>query len=355
MKAVILVGGEGTRLRPLTYDLPKPMVPICGKPFTQYTLELIKSHGIDEVIFSLGYKWDSFTDYFGDGSSLGMKIHYVVEDSPLGTAGAIKNVEEYLDEGSFLVFNGDILSEMNLSEIIRFHKDNDSYCTIVLTPVDNPCIYGVVELDDTHRIRKFTEKPRPEEVKSNLINAGLYALEHSVLDRMERGKKYSIEREIFPALLNEGKRMFGYNYDGYWMDIGTPLKYLSANQDLLMGKMETRLDLNGGVYKGKDTHVGENVIFTGPVWLGDRVVIEPGAKITGPAVIDRGCTVGAEAEIDGALLWEGTRIGRKARLDNCLIGRDCRIGDEVSIGKLAVIGSQNIIENNHNIAPEEKF
>ncbi|MCE1245404.1 MAG: NDP-sugar synthase [Firmicutes bacterium] len=352
MKAVVLVGGEGTRLRPLTYDLPKPMVPICGKPFMQYQLELMKDHGIDEVIFSLGYKSSAFEEYFGDGAGFGMKIHYIVEDSPLGTAGAIKNVEHLLDDSSFLVFNGDILSRMNLTEIMNFHKEKKSACTIVLTPVDDPTMYGVVELDSNSGIVNFTEKPKKEEVRSNLINAGLYILEPGILKRMEPARKYSIEREIFPAMLADKEPMFGYSYSGYWMDIGTPFKYLSSNHDTLTGKMPVDLNHREGIVYGKNTDISTNAVLTAPLWIGDNVIIKSGAKIEGPAVIDRGCIIGEKTKISGALLWEKTKTGNGCILDSCLIGRDCNLGDNVKIGKLAVIGSCNIIEKDRIIEAE---
>lgn len=349
MKAVVLVGGEGTRLRPLTYDLPKPMVPICGKPFAQYQLELIKKHGIKEVIFSLGYKWNSFEDYFKDGSDLGMKIRYVVEESPLGTAGAIKNVEDYLNDDAFLVFNGDILSEMDLTDIINFHKQKKSKSTIVLTPVDNPCIYGVVELDENQRIEMFTEKPKPEEVRSNQINAGLYILEPEILDRMERGVKYSIERQIFPVMLEESEPMYGYKYPDYWMDIGNPFKYLSANQDMLLGKMKYNPGLVNGIHKGKNVTIADGVTLNPPIWIGDDVRIKEGAEIIGPTVISRGCKIGEGTTIEKALLWEDTEIGIGCSLDSCLIGRRCKVGDGVSIGVLAVIGTGRVIEDGASI------
>ncbi|MCD4785930.1 MAG: NDP-sugar synthase [Candidatus Eremiobacteraeota bacterium] len=345
MKAVVLVGGEGTRLRPLTYDLPKPMVPICGKPFAQYQMELIKKHGINEVIFSLGYKWNSFEDYFKEGSNLGMKIHYVVEESPLGTAGAIKNVEDYIDNDAFLVFNGDILSEMDLTDIINFHKQKKSKSTIVLTPVDNPCIYGVVELDENQRIEMFTEKPKPEDVRSNQINAGLYVLEPEILNRMERGVNYSIERQIFPAMLEEGEPMYGYKYPDYWMDIGNPFKYLSANQDMLLGKMKHNPGLVNGIHKGKNVTIADGVTLEKPVWIGDDVIIKEGAKIIGPAVINKGCKIGESTTVEKALLWENTELGSGCSLNSCLVGRGCKVGDGVSIGELAVIGSGVTIED----------
>lgn len=354
MKAVVLVGGEGTRLRPLTYDLPKPMVPICGNPFTQYQLDLMKQHNITEVIFSMGYKWSSFENHFGDGSQLGMKIQYVVEEYPLGTAGAIKNVEDFLDEEDFLVFNGDILSEMDLTDIIDFHKRNKADCTIVLTPVENPTIYGVVELDENHRVHRFTEKPKKEEVRSNLINAGLYILKRDMLLRMEKGKKYSIERQIFPAMLTDGEMLFGYNYDGYWMDIGTPYKYLKANHDMVLGTMKFDIGMKDGIHTGSDFSCSKNAVINEPVWIGDGVAIEEDAKIIGPAIIRNGCKIGKGAVIDGALLWENIKVGRGARIYRSLIGRNAEIGNLARLGNLCVVGSGEVINEGEVLETESR-
>ncbi len=355
MKSVVLLGGEGTRLRPLTYDLPKPMVPICGKPFTEYQIELMKRYGIDEVIFSLCYKWNAFEEYFGDGSRFGVKIRYVVEESPLGTAGAIKNVESFLDDEPFFVFNGDILSDFNLGEIFEFHKDRGSICTIALTPVDNPTIYGVVEKEKDGRITRFTEKPRPEEIRSNMINAGLYVLDKKVLSRMPAGVKISIEREIFPDLLKDGEPMYGYDYYGYWMDIGNPSKYLSANHDVLEGKLNVNIGLLDGIYMAPDVEIGLNVKLKKPLWIGKGVKIEAGCEIVGPAVIGNGCHIGRDTHIVGALLWDNTKIGDRCNLEYCLIGRNCNIGNDVDVGKLAVIGSNNLIDGGRRIKSESRI
>jgi len=284
-----------------------------------------------------------------------MKIHYVVEDRPLGTAGAIKNVEDYLEDETFLVFNGDILSNMDLTDIINFHRDKKSDCTIVLTPVDNPMIYGVVELDHNKKIMKFTEKPKAEDVRSNLINAGLYVLEPEVLERMEKGKKYSIERQIFPVMLEDDKHLYGYNYGEYWMDIGTPFKYLSANQDLILKKMDVNIGLVDGIYKGANVEIDKRASLEPPLWIGEDVAIAEGAMIKGPAVIHRGCEIGVGSTVEGALMWENTRLGDGARLESCLVGRNSRIGDGAKIGKLAVVGSNEVVDDGFVMEPESRM
>jgi mannose-1-phosphate guanylyltransferase len=354
LKAVILVGGEGTRLRPLTYDIPKPMVPICGKPFVEYQLDLMRRYGVDEVIFSMGYKWNSFDDYFGNGSRFGMKVHYVIEEEPLGTGGAIKNVEDFLDESPFFVFNGDILSNFNLQEIMDIHKAKDAVCTLALTPVDNPTIYGVVEYDDSNRIRRFTEKPRPEEIRSNMINAGLYVMNRSVLDRMERGKNYSVERQIFPELLKEKQPLCCYLYDGYWMDIGNPSKYLTANHDVLLGKLNVNIGMLDGIYIASDVEIGRGTELKKPLWIGSGVNIGKDSKIVGPVIIGSNCHIGENVQINGCLLWENTKVGDRAFLEYCIIGRSTTVGEDVTIGKLAVVGSNTQVEPKSSIKAEAK-
>jgi len=321
----------------------------------EYQIDLMRRFGVDEVIFSLCYKWSVFEEYFGDGSRFDIKIRYVVEDSPLGTAGAIKNVEQYLDEESFFVFNGDILSDFNLNEMLEIHRQKESICTIALTPVDNPTIYGVVELDENDRIIKFTEKPSPREIRSNLINAGLYILNPGVLDYMVAGAKMSIEREVFPNLLEGEEQVYGYKYNGYWKDIGNPAKYLAANHDVLEGKLNVNIGLLDGLFIAPDAEIGENVRLKNPLWIGSKVKIGSGSEVIGPAVIDNNCQVGRNVTITQALLWEGSKIAENCNLDHCLVGRNCRISNDVNVGKLAVIGSNNIIESGKTIKAEKRI
>lgn len=355
MQAVILVGGEGTRLHPLTFDLPKPMVPICGRPFMEYQLELLGKFGVHEVIFSLGYKWKVFEEHFQEGSSWDMRLHYVVEESPLGTGGAIKNVEHLLDGKTFLVLNGDVLSPFDLGSIVDFHKNKGSKCTIALTPVDNPSLYGVVEMDEGQRILKFTEKPDPPNIPSNQINAGLYVMEPEILSFMEPDRVYSIERQIFPKMLDEKIPLYGFHHEGYWMDIGNPFKYLSANKDVLLGLV------NGHMEKGREIIKGENVLISSkakllpPLWIGNGARIEDDASVIGPAVIGRGCIIGKGSTVREALLWDDAIVGESCLLDGCLVGRSSMIQDEARIGSLAVLGSGSLIEKGMMVEPGRKI
>ena len=354
MQAVILVGGRGTRLCPLTLEIPKPMVPICDKPFTEYQLELLLRHGVTRVVFSLGYKWKKFEDYFKEGNRLGMHLDYVVEDTPLGTGGAIKNVEDYLEGETFLVLNGDILSDFNVGEILEYHKSKKAGCTIALTPVEDPTMYGVVEMDRQGKVLAFTEKPAPDEVRSNQINAGLYVMEPKVLELMERDRAYSIEREIFPQMLSNGTPIYGFSYGGYWMDIGTPLKYLKANFDVLRKEIAPPKNLVEGCHYGERVVIDPGARLSPPLWIGRNTIIEKGCVIEGPCVLGKGCHIGEGSILKNTLMWDNCKVGNRCRLDGCLLGSGCMVGDDSSVGFRAVVGSGQKIEPGNSIAPGEK-
>ncbi|MDZ7836779.1 MAG: nucleotidyltransferase family protein [Actinomycetota bacterium] len=238
MKAVILVGGKGTRLRPITYLNPKPMLPLVNRPFMHNFIDRLKSHGIKDIIFSTGYLPSVFKNYFGDGSRLGVNITYVVEDSPLGTCGAVKNVEKYLEKERFMVFNGDILTSLNLTDMIGYHEQKKSDITISLTPVEDPSAYGLVPIDRDGRVTEFLEKPSEEEITTDLINAGTYIIEPRVMDMVPQGVNYSFERGLFPKALAEGYNIYGFRSGAYWLDVGTPEKYLAAHHDILGQKID---------------------------------------------------------------------------------------------------------------------
>src|SRR3954451_19087146 len=236
MKAILLAGGKGTRLRPLTIHTPKPIVPIFERPFLHYQLDLLKRvPEIDEVILSLNYQPRRIEEIFGDGSATGLSIRYVVEPAPLGTAGAVRYAGESLTE-SVVVFNGDVLTQIDLAAVIRLHRERKAKATIVLTPVENPSAYGLVETDASGNIRRFLEKPKPEEITTNNINAGIYVLEPDTFDRIPSEVAWSIERSYFPSLIERNETFVGYVYDGYWIDIGTSEKYWQVHRDIMDGR-----------------------------------------------------------------------------------------------------------------------
>lgn len=359
MKAVILVGGEGLRLRPLTCDMPKPMVPILDKPFMHHLVDLLARHGIKEVIFASGYKWQIFQDYFGDGSRWNLTCRHVIEDQPLGTAGAVKGVEDLLDE-TFLVFNGDILTDMDLTDMVKTHRRRRAACTISLTEVPDPSIYGVVETGEDGKILNFREKPPRNEITTKWINAGVYVLEPEVLKTVPTKEKYSFERQLFPSLLAGGAGMYAFPAgEAYWLDIGSPEKYLAAHHDVLSGKihllLEAAVEDHPGILRGEGVNVEEGALIVPPVYLGESCHIKKGAVVGPLTTVGIGCLIEEEAKVEGAVLWPYTKVGAGSHLKDCIMGAGCSIGTSCSIEPLAVVQSMSAFPEGTRIPPGTKI
>ncbi len=351
MKAVILVGGEGLRLRPLTCNIPKPMVPVVNRPFLEHTIETLRKHGVDEVILAICYLPDKIREYFGDGHRFGLRMTYAVEDTPLGTGGAIKNAEGLLTS-TFLVLNGDIFTDLNLSEMIAFHRERQAEATIGLTPVDDPTSYGVVEVDSDSRVRGFVEKPGRERITSNLINAGLYVLEPAVLDMIPTGVFYMVERGLFPALVERGERFFGFESGAYWTDIGVPRDYLRLHRDILMGKAMARFpgrSVADDLWIEDGCTIHESARLVGPLVIGRDCVISEGAVIQGPTVIGKRCTIGPGSLVDQAVIWSNAMVGRDVRLRDCVIGSAGTIGDNAWVVDGAIVGDRSAIGDENRL------
>jgi len=326
-KAVILVGGEGTRLRPLTNGIPKPMLPVLNHPFLEHTIHYLNKYGITEIILALSYLPDVIKEHFGDGRRLGVRLHYALEDSPLGTAGAVKNAEEYLDS-TFVVLNGDIFTGLDIADMFAFHRKTKAKATIALTWVDNPSAFGVVEADNNHRIRRFVEKPAPGEATTNWINAGVYILEPEVLQQVPENAHYMFERGLFPRLLELGETMCGYQFRGQWLDMGTPEKYLGLNCDLLLSNDKPAFigsPGENGLYCAGDVVIHPSVQIKGPVVIASRSRIGPRVRIKGPVVIGSDCTIGDGAVLEMAVLWHGVTIGEGSVLKKCVVGNNTKI------------------------------
>ncbi|MCL5266179.1 MAG: NDP-sugar synthase [Chloroflexi bacterium] len=362
MQAVILVGGEGTRLRPLTCNMPKPMIPVVNKPFLEHVVEYLKGHDISDIILSMCYKPDVIQQHFGDGSDFGVHLTYVVEQSPLGTAGGVKNVEPYLD-GTCFVFNGDIMTDLDLGAMLRAHRERGAAVTISLTPVEDPTAYGLVETDSDLHVQRFIEKPSWDRVTTNLINAGTYVIEKKVLRYVPPNHYYMFEHGLFPVLLQTSAPMFGFPSNAYWIDIGTPEKYINVHRDVLMGKVAKNLPgrcLHDGVWAGKDCDIASSAKLTGPVVLGNEVTIDRNVVITGPVVIGDRCHVGRETVIEDAVIWEGTVIGSQAMMKTCVVAKNSVIHDNTWITNGAIvadscdIGSGNKLERGIKIWPSKR-
>ncbi|MBF8266788.1 MAG: Nucleotidyl transferase [Dehalococcoidia bacterium] len=333
MKAVILAGGEGTRLRPLTCNTPKPMVPILNRPFLEHMLGHLKGHGVDHAIVTLCYLPDKIKAHFGDGEGVGMHLSYMLEERPLGTAGAVKNVEEALHE-AFFVLNGDIFTDLDLKAMVRFHREKRAQVTLFLTPVENPASFGVVETDPEGRVLRFLEKPSPGETSSNWINGGVYFMEPQALSHAPAREFHMFERGLFPRLLELGVPVYGYRARPYWMDVGTPASYLRVHRELLLGS-----SARPGIEPGdENSQIHPSAQVLGPVLLGQGCRVEPGSVIRGPAVLGAGCVVGQGALVQGSVLWRGVSVERGASLIDCIIGDGARIGEGTTVGEGCIVG-----------------
>ncbi len=328
------------------------MIPLVNKPFLERMLAYLKAHGVTEVILALGYLPTAIQDAFGDGRGIGVRIIYSIEEAPLGTAGAVKHLERLI-KGTFLVFNGDIVTDMDLTAMQRLHREKKSTATLFLVRVDDPTRFGVVETTGESRITRFTEKPKKEEVRANTINGGCYVLEPQVLTHVPPGEYHMFEKGLFPKLLEIGAPMHAYAPPCYWNDVGTPASYLRIHQDILEGRAtlsdEGRLS-PGEVRKGLNVRIAPNASLTGPVILGDGCTIEAGAQITGPAVIGRNCLVQRGARLANVVLWDGVIIGEEAVVEATSIAKGVTVGKR-AILRGAVIGEGARISDGANLAP----
>jgi len=340
LKAVILVGGEGTRLRPLTYSVPKSMVPVLNRPFLEHTIAYLKGYGVKNIILTLSYLPEAVQDYFGDGSNLETQLDYLVESSPLGTAGAVKNAEQCLDS-TFIVLNGDIFTDLDIADMLTFHQQKKAKATIALARVDNPCAFGVVETDSGGRVQRFIEKPSPDRITSNWINAGIYILEPEVLQYVPAGSHYMFEKGLFPHLLERGEPVFGYRFSSYWLDMGTPEKYLCLNCDLLLSKARSSLlnDLGKDeVFCDQEAVIHPSARVAGPTIIASRCRISQKVTIKGPVIMAPDCYIGEGAHLEEVVLWRGASIGAGAILKQCVIGSYTKIEDNDRVINRVVTG-----------------
>jgi mannose-1-phosphate guanylyltransferase len=336
MQAVILVGGEGTRLRPLTSTVPKPVVPLVDRPFIVYMLEWLQRHGVDDVVLSCGFLATSVRNVLGDGSQLGLRLRFVEEPEPLGTGGALRYAEPFLDE-RFLMLNGDVLTDIDLTGQVEQHARTGATGTLALVPVADPTAYGLVRLDDDHAVTEFVEKPSADQIDTNLISAGAYVLERSVLDLIEPGRKVSIEREVWPRLVGSG--LYGYPSDAYWLDIGTPQRYLQGTFDIIEGNVQTAiLDRLGDSFMAVADDVAAEGRIVPPAVVERGCVIGEGAHVGALVVLGERVSVGSGARIERSVVLQGAEIGAGCVLNDCIVAAGARIGDGTVISGGAVVG-----------------
>jgi mannose-1-phosphate guanylyltransferase len=340
MQAVILVGGEGTRLRPLTSRQPKPVITLVDRPFLVYMLEWLRGHGVDDVILSCGFEPTKVQEALGDGSGLGLRLRYVVEPEPRGTAGALKYAGDLLDD-RFLMLNGDVLTDVDLAAQIRQHEETGAVGTLGLVDVEDPSAYGLVLLEEGNAVRGFLEKPGPTElvgVDRYLISAGIYVLERSVLDLIPPDRNVSIEREVWPRLVGAG--LYGAPAaDAYWMDIGTPERYLQGTFDILEGNVRTGVSERLGTgFLAVDPDVRADGRIVPPAVVGRGCTVAAGAHVGSLVVLGPGVTVGAGARVERAVVLDGATIGAGCEITDCIIASGARIADGVVVRGGAMIG-----------------
>lgn len=354
MKAVIMAGGKGTRLRPLTCNTPKPMVPLLNRPVMEYTIELLKLHQITDIVITVQYMAESIRNYFGDGSDFGVKLHYVYEDMPLGTAGSVKNAEFLLDD-RFLVISGDALTDFNLKEAIRYHDQKNAMATLVLTQVEQPLEFGVVMTDEKGAICRFLEKPSWSEVFSDTVNTGIYIFEKEIFDWIDASCELDFSKDIFPRLLSCGQKLYGYVATGYWSDIGNIEQYRQAQFDLLNGRVKANIsgiEVERKIWVSPEAVISKDATIEGPAWIGPHCSIEGKASVGPLTILGNGIKVRDHAHIERSILLENNLVESYAELKgatisrNCLLRRNCLVqegvvvGDHCQIGRRSRIGPQ---------------
>jgi len=334
MKALFLAGGMGTRLKPLTDSIPKPMIPIMTKPILEQNILKLKTCGVDEIILSTCYKSENIEEYFGDGNKWGVKITYVIEETPLGTGGAIKNTEQYFNE-TFLVFNADIFCDIDINEMINFHKEKKAMVTIAVTEVGNPTAFGVIEYNENLYATSFTEKPELSKIKSNYINAGIYLFEPEALQLIPAANVVSVERETFPLILEKGHQIGVFKSDAYWMDVGTIKKYIQVQQDILKGicPLPEYLNSTQHVYVGKNPGIHPTVQIISPVYIGEDVTIGENSIIGPNTIIGNGCQVSAGQTISDTIIWDNINIQEDSIFLNIIYGSSSLIYENLNKNK----------------------
>ena len=357
MKGIIMAGGAGSRLRPLTCDLPKPMVPVMNTPVMAYSINLLKKYGINEIGVTLQYRPEQIMDYFLDGSEYGVCLHYFIEDTPLGTAGSVKNTGDFLDQ-PFVVLSGDALTDINLSNAIDFHKKNKSVATLVLKRVTVPLDYGVVITNQTGKITRFLEKPNWSEVFSDTVNTGIYILDPKVLDYFDAGKKFDFSQDLFPMLLEDKQPIFGYVTDEYWCDIGNPSTYLTAHYDMLSDRINQEFEYTKSfknIFLGKEVDIHPDAKIEGPCFIGDYTQIDEGAHIGPFTVIGKHCSIDKFSSIKRSVLWDHVVVGKHSEIRGVVMCSKVKAYNRVSAFEGVVIGDGCQVRDGAIIKPQVKI
>ena len=342
-----MAGGEGTRLRPMTANQPKPLLPVVNKPIMEHVLLLLKRHGFTETVVTVQFLASLVRNYFGDGEDVGMSLQYATEEMPLGTAGSVKNAEDELRADPFLVISGDALTDIDLSALVRYHKKNGALVTVALTRVPNPLEFGIIIVDEDGRIQRFLEKPTWGQVFSDTVNTGIYVMEPEVLAEVPAGVSVDWSSDVFPQLLKSGAPLYGWIADGYWEDVGSHESYLKAQADVLSGRVEAEIggfEVSPGVWIREGAEVDPEALLSGPLCVGDYAKIEAGAQLREFTVVGSNVVVKEGAFLHRAVVHNNVYVGQGTTLRGCVIGKNTDVMGSARIEEGAVIGDECVIE-----------
>jgi mannose-1-phosphate guanylyltransferase/phosphomannomutase len=357
VKAVVMAGGEGTRLRPMTANCPKPLLPVVNQPIMEHVLKLLRRHGFQDTVVTVQFLASLVRNYFGDGEELGMRLEYATEESPLGTAGSVKNAEAVLDDDTFLVISGDALTDIDLSAMVAFHRERGALVTVGLKRVPNPLEFGIIIVDDDGRIQRFLEKPTWGQVFSDTVNTGIYVMEPEVFAHVAADEVVDWSGDVFPALLEAGAPLFGYVADGYWEDVGTHESYLQAQADVLNGRVQVELEgfeVSPGVWIGEGAEVDREAILTGPLFIGDYAQVEAGAELREHTVLGSNAVVKSGAFLHRAVVQDNVYVGPQVNLRGCVIGKNTDIMRGARVEEGSVIGDECVIEEEAYLSSDVK-
>jgi mannose-1-phosphate guanylyltransferase / phosphomannomutase len=347
VKALVMAGGEGTRLRPMTANQPKPLLPVANKPIMEHVLRLLKRHGFTETVVTVQFFASLVRNYFGDGEEVGMSLQYATEEIPLGTAGSVKNAEDALQSGPFLVISGDALTDIDLAALVAYHKKQGALVTVALARVPNPLEFGIVIADEDGRIQRFLEKPTWGQVFSDTVNTGIYVMEPEVLAKVPAGEAVDWSADVFPELVEAGAPLYGWVAEGYWQDVGSHESYLRAQADVLSGQVEAEIDgfeVSPGVWVSEGAEVDPEALLTGPLCIGDYAKIEPGAQLREFTVVGSNVVVKEGAFLHRAVVHNNVYIGQGATLRGCVICKKTDVMASARIEEGAIVGDECLIE-----------
>jgi len=337
MKAMILSAGVGSRLDPLTRNVPKPMVPVLNQPVMEHIVHLLVRHGFNEIYSNTHYLGEQIENYFHDGGLLGAQMHFHREDDLKGTAGGLKNIQElthFFGDDTFLVIGGDDLTNIDLSAMLKYHRSKNALATIALTTVTDPSQFGVVVLEEGGRISRFVEKPAPGTAPSNQVNTGVYLFEPQILDLIPSGKFYDFGKDLFPFLLAQKEAFYGYTINDYWRDVGNLREYRESHQDFFANNELFHINvpqIADGHWQGENCKIDKTAIIETPCVIGPRCEIGAGAKICGGSVLGEGCTVSENAVVSNSILWARSHVENNTHLERCVVGFDCRVYSDAAI------------------------